>query len=387
MRVGIDCRTILNPEKGEGAGIGHYTYQLVRHLLEVDKENTYILFFDRSAQKTRIAKFKHENVHIRFFPFVQYTRLMPTTCSHFLVSAILCREKLDIFHSPTLSLPFSYKGTSIITVHDLSVYKFPELYLRKEVLRLKKDIPSVLRQAQKIIAVSQSTAKDVSKIFNISSDKIKVIFHGIDKRFFKKSSPAQIKKVKHKYGITKDYFLFLGTLDARKNIVRIICAYERFRDKYIHILKNPIQQLVLAGAKGKNFKNIQKRISFSKYKKDIILPGYIEADDLDPLFEGADVFIFPSLYEGFGLPIIEAMANGVPVITSNVSSLPEVAKGGAILVDPHSVAEITQSLYTILTDKELHRDLCKNGKNRAREFSWEKCAQQTLKVYKEAFKH
>lgn len=386
MRIGIDARTILNPEKGEGAGVGHYTYQLVRHLLKVDKKNTYILFFDRSVQKRRITKFKQDNVSIKFFPFIQYTRLMPTGYSHFLVSASLSREKLHVFHSPILSLPLSYKGPSVITVHDLAIYKFPELYLKQEVFKLKKDIPNILKQAKKIIAVSQSTAKDLQDIFKVDKEKIKVIFHGLDKRFFEKQTKGRIMQVKRKYGIGRDYFLFLGTLDARKNIVRIISAYERFRDKLFIKEKHLKYQLVLAGAKGKRFQEINRKISFSKYKKDIVLPGYIEADDLDALFEGSTLFIFPSLYEGFGLPIIEAMANEVPVITSNISSMPEIGKGYSVLVDPCNVSEIAQSIYNILVDKKLRKDLGVNGKKRAREFSWEKCAKETLKIYKQVSK-
>jgi len=380
----------LNPEKGEGAGIGHYTYQLVRHLLSIDKKNTYILFFDRSVQKKRLAKFKQNNVFIRFFPFVQYSRLMPVGYSHFLVSAILDREKLDVFHSPVFSLPSSYKGNSVITVHDLGIYKFPELYLKENVGRLKRDIPRILKQARKIIAVSNSTARDLKKIFNLSNKKIRVIFNGLDKRFFKKETKTEVKKIKHKYGIKKNYFLFLGTLDPRKNIVQVISAYEQFRNKLTH---SPEQsknyqffdcQLVLAGAKGTRFVKIQRKISLSKYKKDIILPGYIPADDLNALFAGADIFIFPSLHEGFGLPVIEAMAKGVPVITSNISSMPEIAKGVALLIDPYNVAKIAQSMYNLSVDRDLRRKLSIGGRKRAGKFCWRKCARQTLGVYKEA---
>jgi len=395
MRIGIDCRTILHPEKGEGAGLGHYTYQLVRHLLKVDKKNTYFLFFDRSVQKRRLDKFKQKNVLIRFFPFLQYKNLMPEGLSHLLVNATLDREKLDVFHSPDISLPRSYPGTSIITVHDLAFYKFPELTFPEKSHLLKTIVPNIFKEAKKVIAVSKSTAKDLQEIFNLDAKKIEVIYHGIDQRFFKKRTLSEIKKIKKKYNIQKDYLFFLGTLESRKNIMRIIEAYERFRDQLIRPLSNTGKkikisqnifskyQLVLAGAKGFDFKKIKKKIADSEYKNDIILPGYVEADDLGALFGGASLFVFPSLYEGFGLPILEAMAKGIPILSSNISSIPEVTQNAAALVDPYNVAQIAQVMYTLLGDKNLQKKLITKGQTRVKNFTWEKCARKTLGVYME----
>ncbi len=394
MRIGIDCRTILHPEKGEGAGLGHYTYQLVRHLLKIDKRNTYFLFFDRSVQKRRLDKFKQKNVLIRFFPFLQYKNLMPESLSNLLVNATLDREKLDVFHSPDISLPHSYQGAGIITVHDLAFYKFPELTFPEKSRLLKTIVPNVLKEAKKIIAVSKSTAKDLQEIFNLDAKKIEIIYHGIDQRFFKKRTLSEIKKVKKKYNIQKNYLFFLGTLESRKNIMRIIEAYERFRDRLIQPLSNTGSkikinqnifskyQLVLVGAEGHDFKKIKTKIADSDYKNDIILPGYIEADDLGTLFSGASLFVFPSLYEGFGLPILEAMAKEVPIVSSNISSIPEVAKNAAILVDPYNVAQIAQAIYVLLGDKNLQKKLIAKGQIRVKNFTWEKCARKTLNVYK-----
>lgn len=395
MKIGIDCRTILNPEKGEGAGVGHYTYQLVRHLIHVDKKNIYVLFFDRSVHKKRIQKFKAKNVLIKYFPFIQYTRFMPVSYAHFLTSAALSRENLDVFHSPVCSLPRSYKGNSIVTVHDLSVYKFSEPYSKKQISELKNNIPKALERAKKIIAVSKSTSKDLKEVLNIDKKKIKVVYHGVDKRFFSKKTDYQIKKIRKKYGITKKYFLFIGTLNSRKNIIRIISSYERFRNKLVttpkkskDLLKGKYHtyQLVLAGAKGTDFKEIQKKASKSEYKKDIVFPGYVNANDLGALFKGSEIFIFPSLYEGFGIPIIEAMATKIPIITSNVSSMPEIAKNHAIIIDPCNVSDITQSIYDLLTNKKLKRTLVASGYKYAKEFNWDKCAKQTLKIYNQLLK-
>ena len=387
MRIGIDCRTILNPEKGEGAGVGHYTYQLVRHLLTIDKENDYFLFFDRTVSGRRLNKFKQKNATIIFFPFIQYKKFMPGGYSHFLISAFVSRFKLDVFHSPTLNLPLSYRGNTVVTAHDLAVYKLPELYTKKQIALLKSIVPAAVRQAKKIIAASQSTKKDLNEMFGVEKDKIIVAYHGVDKRFFTKSGAAEVERVKNKLHLEDNYLLFLGMLEKRKNIIRIIEAYERLKEKLSETGGGQKDyQLVLAGSPGHSFKDIKDKIEQSKYKNKILITGYVQPDDLDPLYEGAKVLVFPTLYEGFGLPVIEAMANGLPVITSNISSLPEAAGNQALLVDPYNVADIFHALWDLLTDPSLCHTLSQGGIKRAANFDWTKTAEETLRVYRQAAK-
>lgn len=385
MRIGIDCRTILNPEKGEAAGLGHYTYQLVRHLLKIDKKNQYVLFFDRSVKEKKTRRFKKRNTIIKYFPFSQYSMFLPIVYSQFLVTASIAREKLDVFHSPVCYLPKAYKNPTVITLHDLAVIKKPEWFTKGEQADAKTIIPRCLEQTKEIIAVSESTKADVKKIFKIKEDKIEIIPHGIDERFFRKRKPKDISRIKKKLGISGDYILYLGMLEPRKNILGIIKAFEQLkkqkRGKQYRFKK---YQLVLAGQTGEKMKSALNKIKQSKFKKDIITPGYIEPNDIGPLYAGAKIFVFPSLYEGFGLPILEAMAKGVPVITGNGSSMPEVAGGAALLVDPKKTTEIFSAMLKILTNKKLAVELSKKGRKRARQFSWTKTAKQTLAVYKKA---
>jgi glycosyltransferase involved in cell wall biosynthesis len=180
--------------------------------------------------------------------------------------------------------------------------------------------------------------------------------------------------------IKDDYLLFFGRLEARKNVLRIIEAYERLREKM-----SRRYQLVLVGSPGFGFDEIKKRVQHSKYQNDIILFGrYLEPENLDPLFDGAKIFISPALCEGFGLTIAEAMANGRPVIASNLSSMPEITDGKALLVDPFNVSEIAQAMFDLLTKKELWENLSREGRKRAEEFDWDKTARETLAVYREA---
>ncbi len=385
MRIGIDCRTILNPDKERFTGIEHYTYQLVRHLLKIDKKNQYVLFFDRSIKEKRIDKFKKKNTIIRYFPFSQYSKFLPVIYSHFLVNAFIAREKLDVFHSPTPYLPKSYRGPAVVTVHDLFNFKFPQWSSSEEWRYNKKVVSSALKNSSKIISVSQSTKRDIINLFKIKPSKIRVVYNGVDARFFQKAGDKEVKRVKRKLGISGDYILYLGAFSKRKNIVNIINSFEEIKEeKEGRKYKFKNLKLVLAGKQtGDNKKKILRMVKHSKFKKDIILTGYVEPDDINPLYEGAKIFLFPSFYEGFGLPLLEAAAKGLPIITSSTSSLPEIADGAALLVDPNKKKEISFAIFTLLTDKKLVRELSRKAKARAKKFSWLETARKTLKVYKE----
>ncbi len=378
MRIGIDCRTILNPDKGEEAGIGHYTYQLVRHLLEINKSDTFVLFFDRSVEDRRLKKFDKENVETKFFPFIKYERFMPDRYTDFLISATIKSKKLDVFFSPIPRIPKSYNGKSVVTVHDLSMLRFPDLFSQKELSKLKTQIPESLKKAEKIITVSQFTADEVNKHFNISLKRIQVIENGVDQRFFSEVPASQIKSLKKDYNIKGDYILFLGTIDPRKNIARLLDAYEYFRKSLSGTKKN--YKLVIAGAKGAKTAQIERKIKFSDFKKDIYVPGYIPAKDLGPLFKGASLFVFPSLYEGFGIPPLEAMAKGVPTIVSNITPIKEVVGEDILKFNPKNSTDMAKTMDKVLTNKSNRKEIVKKGKKIAKKFSWGKCAKKTFKL-------
>ncbi len=381
MRIGIDCRKILNPSKGEAVGIGHYIYQLVRHLLKINTTDQFVLFFDKSVEQRRLKKFKQDNVKIIFFPFSEYQNFVSRFYSDHLVSAILQREKLDLYHSPCFNTLPPYQKKSVITVHDLTIFKCPELFCKKEYLEAQKIADIILPQVNKIIVPSHATKNDIIEMFSVNAQNIKVISHGLDKRFFKKATDEQINAIKKKYSLQKKYILFLGTLDLRKNISGMLRAFKKFKERTI----KDNYQLVLAGNPGKNIEQIKKEIKQLNLTKQVILPGYIEAEDLVPLFSGAVVFLFPTLYEGFGLPVIEAMASNCPVITSNTSALPEIVDGKALLVNPHSVSDIFKALIKIIDYPQLADDLRQAGKEWVKQFSWEETVKETLILYKQVF--
>jgi glycosyltransferase involved in cell wall biosynthesis len=383
MKIGIDARTILNPEKGEAIGVGHYTYQLIRHLLEIDKENEYVIFFDFRVREKDIKKFARENVKIKFYPFSDYKKYLPGAYSEILGTATLAKEDLDVIHatSPMSRIPTSYRGKTIVTVHDLAVYKVPEVFPQLQRTKIRATMNLMINKADKIIAVSSSTKKDIQEIFKTPEEKVSVIYSGFDRRFSGESQVTR-EKVLEKYGIKEKYILFLGTLEPVKNIGRLFEAFKIFKNKSKQEGIQGDYKLVMAGKSGwltKEYKQMAKDLGIAK---DVIFTGYIIGDEMVPLFKNADFFVMPSLYEGFGTTVLEAFATGTPAVVSNVSSIPEIAGDAAMLVNPLDVKEIADAMTKFSQDENLKNSYREKGKIQVGKFNWEKCAKETLEVYK-----
>ncbi|MFA6098170.1 MAG: glycosyltransferase family 1 protein [Patescibacteria group bacterium] len=373
MKIGIDCRTILNPKSGERAGVGHYTYYLVKNIIKHDKKNQYVLFFDWRFREMK--EFERPNVKVKNFPFSQYNKFLPFAYSHMLISAYLIKEGLDVFHSPISSLPLMYPKKSIITVHDLAIYKNPS-WFPSQIFSTKLLVPQSLRKADRIIAVSESTRRDLKEIFNVSAKRVKVIYEGtmVSKIPVKNKALDSLKKFK----LPANYILFIGTLESRKNVNGLLGAYKQLIEKSQDFQKYP---LIIAGGQGYKYEEVFDKIKELKLYKLVKYIGYVTHNQKMDLLKKAVCFVFPSRYEGFGLPVLEAMALGTPVITSNVSSLPEVAGKAALLVNPEKELEIANALKKLLASKKLRDDLRQKGFRQVKLFTWEKCARETIAVY------
>lgn len=362
MRIGIDCRAML----GRG-GIAQYTYNLVKNLLLEDRENHYVLFFETKISQKLKKIIEQKNCSVKYFP-LKRCKFLPLIHSHFIVSQFLNKQRMDVYHSPTGSLPLGYRGQSIITIHDLAIYKHPEWFPLYQWFSKKVVVPYSLKRAGKIIAVSKNTKQDIIKIFHISPPKIKVIYEG------GLSFPAKQEEWE-----TKDYILFIGTLEPRKNLGRLIKAFGLYRKRY----SKAREKLVIVGGEGWKFKPIYALVEELGLQKEIKFLGYVSEKRKIELLKQAKVFVFPSLYEGFGLPILEAMGLDVPVICANGSALNEIAGDAAFFVDPQNTHSILQGLVKVLSNKALRDNLRKKGLIRTQLFSWQKCVQETLEVYNE----
>jgi glycosyltransferase involved in cell wall biosynthesis len=385
MRIGIDARTILNPDRGEAIGAGHYAYQLIRHLLEIDHENEYVLFFDFRVREKDVKKFSRDNVKIKFYPFSDYKKYLPGAYSEILGTATLTKEKLDVLHttSPMSRIPTSYSGKTIVTIHDLAVVKVPDVFPVLSRTKTKTMLSMAISKADKLIAVSASTKKDICEIFKCSSKKVQVIYSGFDKRLSEKSVLLR-GEVLLRYGMEEGdkYLLFLGTIEPLKNITRLFEAFVDLKKRFTTTGKNFNYKLVIAGKRGwlaAEYKQLAKDLGI---EKEVIFTGYIIGDDLAPLFAQADFFVMPSLYEGFGTTVLEAFATGVPVISSNVSSIPEIAGDAAKLVNPLDVKEIADAMFAFSQDENLKNSYREKGHAQVEKFNWEKTARETLELYK-----
>lgn len=384
MRIGIDARSILNPEKGDAIGVGHYTYQLIKHLLKNDTENEYVLFFDFRVREKDVKKFALPNVKIKFYPFSDYKKYLPGAYNEILGTATLQKENLDVLHSMSAlnRIPTSYNGKTVVTFHDMSMFSIPQYLPAMKRTRNIAIAKLMARKADKIIAVSNSLKEDVQKFLDVAEEKISVIYSGLDERFFQESE-VNASKVLGKYDITKKYILFLGTLEPSKNISRLLEAFAKF--KTTQKKKNAGRfeyQLVLAGKKGWLSGEYLQMIKDLGLVKDVVFTGYIIGDELVPLFKGADFFVMPSLYEGFGMTALEAFATKTPAILGRVSSLPELAGDGAYFVNPSDTNEIADAIMKFATDQELKAGYVEKGLAQAKKFDWSKTAKETLEIYK-----
>lgn len=381
MRVGVDIRGLLS---GRKSGVEQYTIKVLEHLLKLDETNTYVLFYvsyrdlDKRVEDllSEAPFLKQDNVEIKKLKWVNIPLLL-----HALWKPLdwpkadkICGG-LDVMWLPSPRLlPVSKQCRTVVTFHDLIFELFPQFYTWKSRLwQWQMNYSYLARWADTIIAISQSTKRDLIDIYNVDNSKIEVVYEGVDDAYFEIPDSQAIQQVKSKFKIDNDFIYYVGSIEPRKNIVAIVRAFAALQSNEF--------KLIISGAKSWLTNPIFEEIEQLKLKESIIFTGSVSEQEKIILLNQARAFLFPTLYEGFGLPVLEAMAAGCPVITSNVSSLPEVVEGSAILIDPNNQTEINQALKDIINNEGLARSLSTKGKLQARKFSWDKAARQTLNVF------
>lgn len=289
----------------------------------------------------------------------------------------------DVFFTPTHYAPRFSPCPRLISIMDLSYIHFPEMFKKRDLWKLERWTAYSVSKARKILAISESTKDDIIKYYQIEPEKVVVIYPGMDKKLATLrilKNMENTEKIKKKYGIEGDYILYVGTLQPRKNLVRLIEAFNITIKQY----NNITIKLVIAGKKGWLYEEIFQRVKDLGLKKEVIFTGYVPDKDLPALYKGAKCFVLVSLYEGFGLPALEALSFGVPVVVSKISSLPEVVGNAGVLVDPHDVKDIVKGINEVLNYTEAERqEMIRRGLKQAKKFSWEKCAKETLEVLTE----
>lgn len=383
MNIGIDARAILNPDEGDDIGIGHYTYQLLRHLLEADSKNRYTIFFDYRVRRKDVGKLTKPNSRVRYYPFSDYKKYLPVAYSELLGQAALTREHFDVLHStsPMSRIPLLYRGKCVTTFHNMGVFKEPQCYPSVRRTREQALSKYMAMKSDSIIAVSQSLRDDLRSTFSTDEDKITVINGGLDRRYFRKSeNPSRF--VKSRFGIDGPYVFFLGTLDPINNVMRLLEAFAKFKNRWNGSEKEKFPyRLVLSGKRGWLSGEHRQAVKDFGLSGDVVFTGYVSGEEAASLFQGSEFFIMPSLYEGFGTTVLEAMACGTPVIASRVSSLPEIAGDAAFFINPIDVDEIEHAMWDMSHDGAMREEFRRKGYTRAKNFGWDRVAKETLSLY------
>ncbi len=372
MRIAIDISQLVH----EGTGVATYTDQLVRNLLKIDAQNEYVLF-GISLRKLKFLnsyyselKDSHRNLTGKFFGLPPTVGEILGNRLHFPKIETLIGE-VDIFHSSDWIQPPA-DARKVTTVHDLFIYDYPDVSHPYIVETQKRRLGWVRKECDEIFTDSAFTKEKLIKLLQIDSSIIKVVYPGISADF-KPAGADDIRHIKQKYGLFDDYILSVGTQEPRKNIKAVLEAFDHFiKHPLVSFRKNPLQ-LVIAGKFGWG-----EKLERNKYVKIL---GLVEEKDLPALYSGAAFFVYPSLYEGFGFPILEAMACSCPVITSARGSLKELAADSALIVDPEITEDITLKMTQLFVDANLKSDLIKKGQKNIERFNWKKTAEEVLNIY------
>ena len=363
MRIGILARGLSE----KSGGPKQYIESMISALLKFDAKNQYIIFYDKF---NHLGKFPQATERVLNIP----TKLL---WDYIGVPPAARREKLDLLVCPKNVVPYFVPCRSVIVIHDLA-YFIEELdeYKFWDTLYMRRMMPSSSRRANAIIAISENTKNDIIRFIGVSAEKISVIYEAPDKKYRIIEDHQEKERVIRRYALKIPFIFYSGSLSPRKNISSLLESFARIKDRIPHYL-------VFTAGKSWKDSPVFKKIQELEVEDRIIVAGHVKDEDMPLLYNLAGLFVYPSLYEGFGLPPLEAMACGCPVITSNTSSLPEVVSNAAIMVDPYNFEQLAGKMYEVLTNDFLKKELIEKGIKRVELFSWEKVAGKMVELFED----
>jgi glycosyltransferase involved in cell wall biosynthesis len=366
LRIAIDARKLRD------YGIGTYVRNLLRHLSRLDKTTEYVVL-SQAADCATVEEFG-EN-----FRAVPEAAPGYSIREQLRVPLDLRREGIDLFHAPHYVLPPLTPCKSIVTIHDCIHLRFPQ-YLpnRLAYAYARSSLWVATHRSNRVLTVSDASKRDILKYFRVPQEKIDVIYNAIDERYGETPSAEEVLRVRERYQLNDPFVLYAGNIKPHKNLERLIEAFYTLRRNGLDTVK-----LLIIGDEISKYAALRRAVHHYKLHKHVRFFGFVPDKTLAVLYRLADVFVFPSLYEGFGLPPLEAMASGTPVITSNVSSLPEVVGDAAILIDPLEPDAIADAMRRVLTEPALRDDLRERGLRRVKEFSWDRSIRRVRDIYEE----
>lgn len=368
MRIGIDARMYST----EFTGIGRYVYELVKQLTLIDDKNEYVLFmnepeYSKFVESRRVKKMLVKAKHYSVREQLGYLWA-------------LRRANLDLMHFTHFNAPILYRKPSVVTIHDLTLSFFPGKKMNSAFYRMAYNtvLKAAVRNARRVIAVSENTKADLVEIAGTSPSKVEVIYEGVGEEFGPRGDKETQENLHRKYSITRDFLLYTGVWRGHKNLVNLVRAFALLREgEEGHDL-----QLVITGEEDPYYPEVKRTVKELGLEHHVIYTGMVPEKELVALYQTATAYVFPSLYEGFGLPPLEAMRCGTPVVASKVSCIPEICgEASAIYFDPYDPEDICNSIRKVLLDESLQKELRECGLKHSLKFSWEKMAQKTLEIY------
>jgi glycosyltransferase involved in cell wall biosynthesis len=386
LRIGIDFTAAAQ----QGAGIGRLTRNVIGALAQIDRDNEYRLFVATGRGPKGEWQFgslgpafqtsNHPNFQLKTVPLSDHVLAVMWHRLRLPLFVELFTGQVDLFHSPDFTLPPALRARTLVTVHDLSFLRVPDCFPDGLLRYLKAAVPRAVRRADHVIADSHNTRRDLMALLDTPGSKVTVIHCGVEPRFRRMTDAADgetLATVRRKYDLPGQFILSVGTIQPRKNLTRLVEAFgildSQFAIRNLH--------LVIAGGKGWLYDGVFDKVKASGLESQVHFIGFVNDADLPALYNLAGLFAFPSLYEGFGLPPLEAMACGTPVVCSKASSLPEVVGDAALTVDPLDVTELAEAMRRAIEDESLRSSLVQRGLARATQFTWSKAAEELLKVY------
>jgi glycosyltransferase involved in cell wall biosynthesis len=379
MHIGINAQLLSYSQNYRNGGVSRYIRYLLAGLAEQPGEHEYTVFVNGQDIADRLAR----NSHITYMP-APWPESHPASrvaWEQLKLPGLIRQKGITVLHSPVNVLPVRLprQCAGVVTLHDLAFLRYPEVLTRPKRLYHHQFTVRSIRRAAMVISVSESTKEDAVRLVGVPAGRVQVAYPCIDERFSRQPPLEEVAAFRSARGYADGYVLYLGTLEPRKNITTLIDAYTLLRNMY-----GRREKLVLAGGKGWLYEAIFARVRELGLTEEVVFPGFVSDDEQVLWYSAASAFVYPSLYEGFGIPVAEALACGTPVVTSNVSSLPEAGMGVALTVDPRGAEALATAIYTALTDEQLQAKTRQMAPAVAQRFSARAMAAQTIAIYEQA---
>lgn len=378
MRIGINTLAINRSDFG---GAERYLYFLLCHIAKIDQKNEYFIFV--SPQNKDRFTINQKNFKTIICPINLNSRIKRILYEQLLLPKFIKKYKIDVFNGPHNVLPLQIACKCVLTIQYMFSFMMPKdhpPFFRRWYLNALTKISA--RKADKVISVSHDNTLQIIRYLGIKESKVASIHHGLEDSFYPEKNLSVIEACKNKYGINNDYVLCVANNVLNKNLEGVIKSFRHLKQQY-----NVPHLLVIAGSVGFSKARQLWLKQIKNAYPDIIHTGYVDATELRNLYSGASVFVFPSFYESFGIPLLEAMACGTPIVTSDTFSMPEVVGDAGLKVNPYNIEEIADAIYSLLHNPSLRKDLINRGFERVKKFSWETAAKETLKVFEEAYRY